>query len=115
MRIITGLLFLFLLPYFSTAQTTTIDSLKQALQMEKLDTGRVLLLYHLSRAYMYSRPDTALVLTQQGLSLSKKIGFKRGEALNLTGMATVLGITGNHPRALQLSLEALKKAEAITT
>ena len=39
-----------------------IDSLKQLLQTEKRDTTRVLLLNKLSTIYVYSKPDTALLL-----------------------------------------------------
>lgn len=101
------------IPLFAGAQTRTIDSLKQALQTEKRDTSRVLLLDALSFAYMYSRPDTALLLAQQELLLARKTGFARGEAGSLNRIATVFVGTGNYPKALQLYLEALKKAEAI--
>ncbi|MEJ7681401.1 MAG: tetratricopeptide repeat protein [Segetibacter sp.] len=66
----------------------------------------------LGRAYLYSRPDTALVLAQQGLLLAKKTGFAKGEAESLNRIATVFAGIGNYPKALQLFLEALKKAEA---
>ncbi len=113
MRKLLKLFLLLAVPFFAGAQTRTIDSLKQALQMEKQDTSRVLLLNALSRAYMYSRPDTALVLAQQGLLLANKTGFARGEAQSLNGIAIVFLLTGNYPKALQLNLKALKKAETI--
>ncbi len=64
MRKVLKLFLLLTVPVFAGAQTRTIDSLKQALQTEKRDTSRVLLLNALIRAYVSFRPDTALVLAQ---------------------------------------------------
>jgi two-component system NtrC family sensor kinase len=113
MRRILNLFLLLAVPVFAGAQTHTIDSLKQALQREKEDSSRVLLLNILSHAYVSSRPDTELLLAQQGLLLSKKTGFAKGEVTSLFRIAQVFLLTGNYPKALQLNLEALKKAEAI--
>ena len=113
MKRILKLFLLLALPVFAGAQTHTIDSLKQVLQREKEDTSRVLLINILSHAYVSSRPDTALLLAQQGLLLAKKTGFAKGEVISLYRIAQVFLLTGNYPKALQLNLEALKKAEAI--
>jgi tetratricopeptide (TPR) repeat protein len=93
------------------AQTTTIDSLKQVLQNEKRDSSRVLLLSQLSKLYLFNKPDTALVMSQQGLTLAKKISFSKGEAMSLNGIANAFTYTGNYPKALELHLAALKMAE----
>ncbi len=113
MRKLLKLFLLLAVPFFAGAQTRTVDSLKQALQMAKQDTSRVLLLNALSRTYLYSRPDTTLALAQQGLLLANKRNFARGEAGSLDLIAAVFLVTGNYPKALQLNLKALKKAEAI--
>lgn len=55
-----------------------IKSLKILLQKEKQDTGKVMLLTALSLAYSSSKPDTAMLLALQGLSLSQRIGFDKG-------------------------------------
>ena len=112
MRRIIKIFLLLLLPVFCNAQSKTIDSLKQLLQTEKQDTSRVMLLNQLSAIYSYSRPDTALLLAQQGLLLAKKIGFIKGEAQSMNNIANVFSYTGNYPKALQLHLEAIKIAEA---
>jgi len=101
------------IPAFSVAQTNSIDSLKQLLKNEQRDTSRVLLLNQLSLAYRLTKPDTALAMIQQALSLSKKAVYASGEVKSLSGIASIFRITGNYPKALQLHLEALKKAEAI--
>lgn len=62
---------------------------------------------------MISDPDTALIFSQQGLSLAKKIRFINGEIVGLNQMASVYNITGNYPKALELFLEALQKSEII--
>src|SRR6188474_1659905 len=113
MNAIIKIFLLLAIPAFSNAQTSTIDSLKQLLKSEQRDTSRVLLLNQLSLAYRLTRPDTALVMIQQALSLSKKAVYAPGEVRSLSGIASIFRITGNYPKALQLHLEALKKAEAI--
>lgn len=111
MRRIIKIFLLLLLPSFCKAQSNTTDSLKWLLQIEKQDTGRVMLLIQLNTFYTYYRLDTTLLLAQQGLLLVKKIGFTKGKAKNLNTIANVFSTTGNYPKALQLHLEALKIAE----
>lgn len=113
MRPILKTFFLLFIPAFSFAQTNAMDSLTQALQHEKQDTSRIFLLAQLSNAYLFSRPDTALMLAQEGLMLAKKTSFAKGEAVCLNRIANTFSITGDYPKALQLHLEALKKAETI--
>ena len=111
MRRVLKIFLLLLLSSFCKAQTNTIDSLKKLLQIEKQDTGRVMLLYQLGFSYLYLKPDTALLLAQQGLSLSNKIGFAKGEIQSMILFGAVFSNTGNYLKALQLDLKALKIAE----
>jgi tetratricopeptide (TPR) repeat protein len=108
---------LFFLLYFyiasANAQANGIDDLKQLLQKTKADTSRVLLLEDLSRIYSISKTDTSLLLAQQALSLARKIGFEKGEAISLNRIGTVLSSIGNHPQALENLLEALRINEKI--
>ena len=113
MKRVLKIFLLLLLSPFCKAQTNTIDSVKKLLQIEKQDTGRVMLLYQLSKNYLYLKPDTALLLAQQSLSLSNKIGFAKGEAMSMNMIANVFRNTGNYLKALQLYLKALKIAETI--
>ena len=113
MNAILKIFLLLAIPAISDAQTNTIDSLKRLLRSEQPDTARVLLLNQLSLAYRLTKPDTALAMIQQALSLSKRAGYVPGEVKSLSGIASIFRITGNYPKALQLHLEALKKAEAI--
>ena len=95
------------------AQSRLADSLKQLLLTEMPDSSRSLILSKLGAQYMISNPDTALVLSQQGLALARQINYINGEAIGLNQTASVFNITGNYPKALELFLEALKKGEAI--
>ena len=83
------------------------------LQSKIEDTSRSLILSKLSGQLIYSNPDTALILAQQGLNLAKQINYINGEAIGLNQTASVFNITGNYPKALELFLEALKKGEEI--
>ena len=111
MKRIIKIFLLLLLSSFCKAQTNTVDSLKKLLQIEKQDTGRAMLLYQLGRSYLFSKPDTALLLAQQSLSLSNKIGFVKGEAQSMNLIGNVFTTTGNYLKALQLHLKAFKIAE----
>ena len=104
---------LLLLPFFLHAQTNDVDSLKQLLQAETSDTGRVILLNQISKLLVINHADTALILSQRALALAKKTGFKKGEATSLNRIANVFAYTGNNPKSLEFHLEALKKAEVI--
>ncbi len=96
-----------------TAQNKAIDSLNQLLKNEKRDTSRVLLLNMISQLYVTHMPDSALALAQQCFSISKKIGFKKGEAISMNRMANAFNTTGNYPKALELHLASLKIAEEV--
>jgi C4-dicarboxylate-specific signal transduction histidine kinase len=113
MRTFIKVFLLLLIPVFSNAQANRIDSLKQLLKTETKDTSRAMLLASLGRAYVYSKPDTALLLAQQALSISKKEGFTKGEAAGLNMIAGVFLTTGNYPKALEAFLQSLKKSESI--
>lgn len=97
----------------SKAQTTNIDSLKQLLLKEKQDTTRVLLLAELSFAYSGSKPDSAMILAQEGLQLSRRNGFLKGEAMSLHRLSGPYVSFGNAPKALELLLQSLKINEKI--
>jgi tetratricopeptide (TPR) repeat protein len=110
-KITFTLLIVFLQSSFLVAQTTALDSIKKILYTEKQDTSRVLLMTQLSKRYLFNNPDTAQVISREGLALSKKIGFTRGEALSMNAIANTFTYMGNYPKALELHLAALQIAE----
>lgn len=97
------------------AQSNTIDSLEKLLLTDLPDSSRSIVLAKLGGQYMISDPDTALLLSLQGLALAKKINYINGEAIGLNQTASVFNITGNYPKALEYFLEALKKGESINS
>lgn len=85
-----------------------IDSLKRLLRIAKEDTVKADILLQLGRHWIATRPDSSLLMVQQGLQLSRKLGYLAGEArgLNLVGLA--YSIKGNLPKAMSYYLKALK-------
>jgi tetratricopeptide (TPR) repeat protein len=108
------LLMLAMLPFqYIFAQANTRDSLTKALRNERSDTGRVLLLSELSFTLFELDPDTAMILAMQGLDLSRRSGFEKGEAICLNRIGNALNSLGNFPKAMEVYLEALKINEKI--
>jgi tetratricopeptide (TPR) repeat protein len=97
------------------SQTQIIDSLKHLLQNEKKDSTRCLLLEQLSGQYLHSKPDTGILLAQQGLSLATQIKFSRGEVEGLYRTGEGFQIMGDDAKALNLLFQALKKSESINS
>ena len=98
---------------YSNAQTGNRDSIKHLLQNDKEDTSRVLHLADLSFEYLESKPDTTMILALEALSLSRRIGFLKGEAVSLNRMANAYTSLGNYPKALEVSIQALQINEKI--
>ena len=101
---------------YSNAQTNQAqkrDSLYQALQKEKTDSGRVLLLAELAYQLHESKPDTAMILALEALTLSQQIGFEKGEAVSLNRIGNVNSVIGNYPQAMEVLLKALKINEKL--
>ncbi len=113
MKKIILLLFVSLSTTNTHAQTNVQDSLKQSLQKEKTDTGRILLLADLSFLYAESKPDTTMILALQALELSRRIGFEKGEAMSLNRIANAYYSLGNYPKTMESLLQALKINEKI--
>ena len=87
------------------------DSLKTLLQKEKQDTSRVMLLYQIAQTYNLNKPDTAMLLASEALSLSQRIGFVKGETSILYGIGGAYVNAGNFPKAMEFWLKALKLNE----
>jgi signal transduction histidine kinase len=113
MRKFATFLLLITLCMTANAQKKTIDSLKNAIATAKDDTSRIMLVSRLSRFYVYSKPDSALLLAQQNLEVAKKAQFLKGEAYSLSDISAAFTVTGNYTKAISSSLSALKIAEKI--
>ena len=77
MRVISILIFFFLLANVN-AQQTTMDSLLNLLTRAKEDTNKVNLLYAVAVEFENSAPDKARYYIAQGNELSKKLNYKKG-------------------------------------
>jgi tetratricopeptide (TPR) repeat protein len=97
----------------SYAQTNVKDSLQILLQKEKQDTSRVILLTELSFEYSGNKPDTAMVLAMEALSLSQRIGFFKGQAASFNRIGTAYEALGNSSKAMAFYIKALKLNEKI--
>ena len=96
---------------FATAQQRIIDSLHARLAAAPADTGRVNLLGALAELYYLTKPDSALLLSQQGLELARKLNYPKGEAHCLLLIATRFRQVGNYIKEMQLVRQALKISE----
>jgi tetratricopeptide (TPR) repeat protein len=105
------LLFLLLISINVVAQKSKADSLLRSLALEKSDTSRIRLLWQLAGAMDDYRPDTALIISQQALYLSKEIKYTEGESKSLGALANTLVKIGNYPRALELYFQKLQLEE----
>ena len=95
------------------AQQRKIDSLKKLVASAKDDTSRVIAMDNLSRAWVYSRPDSSLLITQQAVQLAKAAKFPKGEALSLDREGIAFNAMGNYTSALNSMISSLKIAERI--
>jgi two-component system, NtrC family, sensor kinase len=73
----------------------------------KSDTTAVLQLLEKANTYNFSKADTGLKLAEQALDLSRKINFKKGEALSLHICGEAYNMLGDYPRSLQREFEAV--------
>jgi len=113
MRKSIGIVLSILLFVKVTAQQNTIDSLHQLLATTREDTIKVNLLNQLSWNFSETKPDSNLFYGNQALELSKKIHYTEGEIFALLNTSSGFSLSGNYSKALENSLEALKKSEAI--
>src|SRR5678816_410222 len=96
-----------------TAQQNKFDSLRQLLATTKKDTVKVNLLNQISWNFIETKPDSNLFYGNQALELSRKIHYTEGEIFALVNKSSGFTLGGNYSKALENSLEALKKSEVI--
>ncbi len=97
--------------FAQTTQVYNIDSLKKVLSTPLHDTNRIWALNNLGRNYQNS--DTVLLIAEQAVELSQRIGFKKGEAEAYANMGYWFNQKGNYPRALEYYLKSIQVAENI--
>ena len=65
----------------------SIDSLKHELAVAKTDTGRVLLIAELCRAYQATDFDSLQVYSKKGLAITQQVDFPNGEIQVMCALA----------------------------
>ena len=100
---LTGLFF-----YSNGQNPRVVDSLNQLLAKTGQDTNRVKLLMRIEAEYFFTRPDTARVIAEKALALSRDLHYVRGVVANLNELAETSRFLGNYPLALKLNFEALQ-------
>ncbi|HTE31771.1 MAG TPA: tetratricopeptide repeat protein, partial [Chryseolinea sp.] len=101
---------------WAIAQPISADSLKfleSQLVLSQPDTNRVLLLLRIGSKYSLSDPEFATKYFQEGLALSRKLNYRKGEGNSLRWSGTLLLRQGQYPEALDTYLKALKISEEI--
>lgn len=110
-------IFFFIICFLYTkAQTSHIDSLKQQLATEKVDSIKFILLWEVSGAYGYVSNDSMVSYAQQAYLFSKENKSRLPadvEANALLLLGTSLWWSGNYPDAKETFFKALKVAESL--
>ena len=77
-----------------------IDSLINVLKKSKEDTNKIFLYNQISKKYVATNPDKALIYANKGLKLSKKLQFDKGIALSNKNMGIGYYYQGSYNNAL---------------
>jgi tetratricopeptide (TPR) repeat protein len=111
MRKLFFFLFIINLTIVKAQDYRRIDSLLQSLSLENIDTLKVLTLNRISRAYVFSKPDSANIFSLQAYEISKKQEYYRGIISSLINLWASNHVKGNYHKAIQLATEQLKILE----
>ncbi len=114
MKRILLLLLLFVASKDILSQRRIIDSLTLELLKAKHDTTKVVILRDMANAYInLLNADSALYRLNEGLSLSRSMGFVKGEAMCINALGVLAANKGERGRALELYVQAMKINEEI--
>ena len=97
--------------FFSTlafSQPANITALRLEESKLKSDTDKVIWYYDLSKAYRMSDPDSSLYAAQKGITLAKKIHFKKGEGLCYSTFAVGHAVKGMFDEAIRNCAKAIE-------
>ncbi|MCU0396982.1 MAG: sensor histidine kinase [Cyclobacteriaceae bacterium] len=86
------------------------DSLWQELKKSKPDTNKVWIYIQLGQQYETNNPDTALMLYEEALKLSRQLKYTRGEISYYTNATYVYNEMGLYDTALNLNLQSVEIA-----
>ena len=89
-------------------QNIAVDSFRAIIYSSSADSLKIDALYNLANYYRLANPDSAIALTQKGLTISIQMNAPRRHADFLFLLASEYGSRGNFPESIKLSLEALE-------
>lgn len=93
------------------AGETDLEKLQKQLTIVKDDSSRAIILIQLAERYRGWNPDTNFYYGEQGLELSRRIGYPAGESYALSALSYYFGHGGDLTSALDLGLKALEIAQ----
>ena len=88
-----------------------IDSLANSLDWSKRDTNTVRSSMNIADAYVWSRPDTALLYAKRSLALAEKLSDKFGQIFNLGTLAYIYSMRRNDSLALSTAFRSVHLSE----
>lgn len=107
-------LLLFLFAKFSVSQSShTVDSLKNILQKNIVDTLRIKITNELAYEYSADNTEDALKLANEALSLSEKIDFNEGKMNSYNNIGLISYYSSNYEKALEYFNRSLKIAKQL--
>jgi signal transduction histidine kinase len=89
------------------------DSLQRLAIASSEDTNKVLLLHQLTYPVLFSRPDSAMYFGQEGLTLARRINYRKGQILCMTDIGAVWWIMGDYARAEDVLLQSVNAARSL--
>lgn len=96
------------------AQTINNDSLNRILNTQNDDTSKVIKLDSLSRIFLLNNNlQTAYQYATEALALSKKAGYKKGEAISLENLAFFFAVQHNYAEVRKMSFATIAISELL--
>jgi len=88
------------------------DSFRQILSQPGIEGAkRVIAFKELSYNVLFSKPDSAMLLAQQGKQLAREINYPGGEVLCEASIGSVWWIIGDYTKANEIFLECVESSE----
>ncbi len=113
-QLLAALLFSIVMPVTCIAQDLhKIDSLKKVIDQSIDDTIKAQALLLLGIQFVYAKSDTAMLLAEQGLKLSEKLGYTRGISRAYHLKAGVYYYMDKYDSAITLEKLAIKSQEQL--
>jgi tetratricopeptide (TPR) repeat protein len=90
-----------------------IESLRKMLSAAKADTSVIILMNKIANEFVESAPDSTFKYATEARRLSQEISYKEGEISSILQLAIAFTVTGNYSKALEYSLDGLKRSEEL--